>query len=66
VPQPDNGIVVKIAAQAGQQIQPGDTLIVLEAMKMKQHHRPRRRQDFEGQRQGRRPRAKRLVLVEFE
>ncbi|MGC9998895.1 MAG: biotin/lipoyl-containing protein, partial [Bryobacteraceae bacterium] len=31
---PINGIVVKIAAQAGQQIQPGDTLIVLEAMKM--------------------------------
>jgi len=31
---PINGIVVKIAAQAGQQIQPGDTLLVLEAMKM--------------------------------
>lgn len=31
---PINGIVVKIAAQAGQQIQPGDTLFVLEAMKM--------------------------------
>jgi methylmalonyl-CoA carboxyltransferase small subunit len=31
---PINGIVVKIAAQPGQQIQPGDTLIVLEAMKM--------------------------------
>jgi methylmalonyl-CoA carboxyltransferase small subunit len=31
---PINGIVVKIAAQVGQQIQPGDTLLVLEAMKM--------------------------------
>lgn len=31
---PINGIVVKIAAQVGQQIQPGDTLFVLEAMKM--------------------------------
>ena len=31
---PINGIVVKIAAQIGQQIQPGDTLLVLEAMKM--------------------------------
>jgi methylmalonyl-CoA carboxyltransferase small subunit len=26
--------VVKVAAQAGQSIQPGDTLLVLEAMKM--------------------------------
>jgi len=31
---PINGIVVKVAAQEGQQIQPGDTLFVLEAMKM--------------------------------
>lgn len=31
---PINGIVVKVLAQAGQQIQPGDTLLVLEAMKM--------------------------------
>jgi len=31
---PINGIVVKIAAQLGQSIQPGDTLLVLEAMKM--------------------------------
>ena len=31
---PINGIVVKIAAQLGQAIQPGDTLLVLEAMKM--------------------------------
>lgn len=31
---PINGIVVKIAAQAGQEIHPGDTLLVLEAMKM--------------------------------
>ena len=31
---PINGIVVKVAAQEGQQIQPGDTLLVLEAMKM--------------------------------
>ncbi len=31
---PINGIVVKISAQVGQQIQPGDTLLVLEAMKM--------------------------------
>lgn len=31
---PINGIVVKVAAQVGQQIQPGDTLFVLEAMKM--------------------------------
>ena len=31
---PINGIVVKVAAQIGQQIQPGDTLLVLEAMKM--------------------------------
>lgn len=31
---PIAGIVVKIAAQPGQQIQTGDTLLVLEAMKM--------------------------------
>jgi methylmalonyl-CoA carboxyltransferase small subunit len=31
---PINGIVVKVAAQLGQQIQVGDTLLVLEAMKM--------------------------------
>jgi methylmalonyl-CoA carboxyltransferase small subunit len=31
---PIAGIVVKITAQAGQQIQTGDTLLVLEAMKM--------------------------------
>ncbi len=31
---PINGIVVKVAAQEGQQIQPGDTLFILEAMKM--------------------------------
>jgi len=31
---PINGIVVKVAAQEGQNIQPGDTLLVLEAMKM--------------------------------
>ena len=31
---PINGIVVKVLAQPGQQIQPGDTLLVLEAMKM--------------------------------
>jgi methylmalonyl-CoA carboxyltransferase small subunit len=31
---PINGLVVKVAAQEGQQIQPGDTLFVLEAMKM--------------------------------
>lgn len=31
---PINGIVVKVVAQAGQTIQPGDTLLVLEAMKM--------------------------------
>jgi biotin carboxyl carrier protein len=31
---PINGIVVKITAQLGQQIQIGDTLLVLEAMKM--------------------------------
>lgn len=31
---PINGIVVKVLAQAGQQIQTGDTLLVLEAMKM--------------------------------
>ncbi len=31
---PINGIVVKVVAQAGQAIQPGDTLLVLEAMKM--------------------------------
>lgn len=31
---PINGIVVKVAAQVGQAIQPGDTLLVLEAMKM--------------------------------
>jgi len=31
---PINGIVVKVAAQEGQQIQPGDTLLILEAMKM--------------------------------
>ncbi len=31
---PINGIVVKVAAQAGQSIQSGDTLLVLEAMKM--------------------------------
>jgi biotin carboxyl carrier protein len=31
---PINGIVVRVAAQPGQQIQPGDTLVVLEAMKM--------------------------------
>lgn len=31
---PINGIVVKVAAQLGQQIQIGDTLLVLEAMKM--------------------------------
>ena len=31
---PINGIVVRIAARAGLQIQPGDTLLVLEAMKM--------------------------------
>ena len=31
---PINGIVVKVAAQEGQQIQTGDTLLILEAMKM--------------------------------
>jgi methylmalonyl-CoA carboxyltransferase small subunit len=31
---PISGIVVKIAAQPGQAIQPGDILLVLEAMKM--------------------------------
>ena len=31
---PISGIVVKISAQPGQQIQTGDTLLVLEAMKM--------------------------------
>lgn len=31
---PINGVVVKVAAQEGQQIQPGDTLFILEAMKM--------------------------------
>lgn len=31
---PIAGIVVKVTAQEGQQIQPGDTLMVLEAMKM--------------------------------
>jgi methylmalonyl-CoA carboxyltransferase small subunit len=31
---PISGIVVKIGAHAGQQIQTGDTLLVLEAMKM--------------------------------
>jgi methylmalonyl-CoA carboxyltransferase small subunit len=31
---PISGIVVKIASQPGQQIQTGDTLLVLEAMKM--------------------------------
>ncbi|MCC6291300.1 MAG: biotin/lipoyl-binding protein [Bryobacterales bacterium] len=31
---PISGIVVKLSAQTGQQIQPGDILIVLEAMKM--------------------------------
>lgn len=31
---PISGIVVKISAQAGQSIQPGDVLFVLEAMKM--------------------------------
>ena len=31
---PVSGIVVRLVAQAGQTIQPGDVLIVLEAMKM--------------------------------
>lgn len=31
---PINGIVVKVSAQVGQSIQTGDTLLVLEAMKM--------------------------------
>jgi methylmalonyl-CoA carboxyltransferase small subunit len=31
---PMSGIVVKVSAQAGQKIQPGDILLVLEAMKM--------------------------------
>jgi methylmalonyl-CoA carboxyltransferase small subunit len=31
---PINGIVVKLTAQVGQSIQPGDTLLVVEAMKM--------------------------------
>ncbi|MBL8242063.1 MAG: acetyl-CoA carboxylase biotin carboxyl carrier protein subunit [Bryobacterales bacterium] len=31
---PLNGVVVRIAAQVGQSIQPGDILLVLEAMKM--------------------------------
>lgn len=31
---PVSGIVVRVAAQVGQQLQPGDILIVLEAMKM--------------------------------
>jgi biotin carboxyl carrier protein len=31
---PISGIVVKVSAQPGQQIQTGDTLLVLEAMKM--------------------------------
>ena len=31
---PVSGIVVKVAAQEGQSLQPGDILIVLEAMKM--------------------------------
>ena len=31
---PLNGVVVRVAAQVGQSIQSGDTLVVLEAMKM--------------------------------
>ncbi len=31
---PVSGIVVKVAAQVGQSLQPGDILVVLEAMKM--------------------------------
>lgn len=31
---PINGVVVRVVAQVGQQIQTGDTLLVLEAMKM--------------------------------
>jgi methylmalonyl-CoA carboxyltransferase small subunit len=31
---PINGVVIKVLAQTGQSIQPGDVLIVLEAMKM--------------------------------
>jgi methylmalonyl-CoA carboxyltransferase small subunit len=31
---PISGIVVKVSAQEGQSIQPGDTILVLEAMKM--------------------------------
>ena len=31
---PVSGIVVRVAAQVGQQLQPGDILLVLEAMKM--------------------------------
>lgn len=31
---PISGIVVKVAAQVGQQLQPGDTMLILEAMKM--------------------------------
>lgn len=31
---PISGIVVKVSAQEGQNIQPGDTILVLEAMKM--------------------------------
>jgi methylmalonyl-CoA carboxyltransferase small subunit len=31
---PISGVVVKLAAQPGQSIQPGDILMVLEAMKM--------------------------------
>ena len=31
---PINGVVIKVLAQSGQSIQPGDILLVLEAMKM--------------------------------
>lgn len=34
---PVTGIVVKVVAQPGQALQPGDSLLVLEAMKMETH-----------------------------
>lgn len=34
---PVTGIVVKVLAQPGQALQPGDSLVVLEAMKMETH-----------------------------
>ena len=64
---PVSGVVVRVTAQAGQQIQANDLLLVLEAMKMETNiTSPRGRQSQSHQGRGGRRRAGGQVLVEFE